>query len=173
MTTTAARNERSTTKDRYVSVLDCLHDFDVEFPTEQSAKVHVLEKLVCEVGVECRTCGTSSSPDSHDARHFPCSTCNRPIWTSAGTFFADVRNFRPWLAMIFLMEHGVAFTPSQFSSIIGVSTSTAAEMKRKLDDVILSEIPGDAPAVPSSLLPGCSVGGRLRRPLGSIREKNN
>lgn len=150
MTTAAvAKSKRDALERQYSKIVDCLSAFNAEVPNEDSARARVFAGLVENRGIECPHCRGVGMPGSE--RSFGCRKCKRIVWVTAGSFFENVRKMRPWLAMIWLFEHGVEFNPSQVCQSIGVSTSTAAEIKKKLDFLIASQMPADSPTVPSGL----------------------
>ena len=133
---------------QFASIAESLSRFEIAIPNEDSARAHVLAMLAAN-GVGCGNCGVVGFPGSD--RYFCCHGCKRPVWVTAHTFFENVRKLRPWLALIWLMERGILFNPNQVHSLIDVSCSTAAEMKRKLDFLVAEQMPPDSPTVPSGL----------------------
>ncbi len=124
-------------------------EFEVAIPDENGARVHYFQEVTSK-GVACY-CGHVGKPDDELARHFRCENCKKKVWVTAQTIFADVRKFRPWILVIQLMENGVKFTPHSLHELVGISASTLKDIKRKIDSVILSQMPEDSPTVPSGL----------------------
>ena len=124
-------------------------EFEVAIPDETSARLHYFHEATSK-GVACY-CGHVGKPDDELARHFRCEKCKKLVWVTAQTIFADVRKFRPWILVIRLMENGVKFTPHNLHELVGISVSTLNDIKRKIDSVVLSQMPEDAPTVPSGL----------------------
>jgi hypothetical protein len=72
-----------------------------------------------------------------------CQFCFKKRWLTAGTFFHRIRRARPWLAAIFLIEHGVAFNSFQFHRLLGIAYSSALSILKKVSVVIQSAMRDD------------------------------
>ena len=55
-----------------------------------------------------------------------------------------------WLAAIWLMEHGVALSSSGFHEVIDISQTSALNLIKRINTVLQSHMPENAPTVPSS-----------------------
>jgi hypothetical protein len=72
-------------------------------------------------------------------------------WLTARTFFHRIRLVRPWLAAIWLLEHGVSISASRFHKLVGIAYSSAFNLLKKLTMVIESQMGTDFELVSSAL----------------------
>lgn len=136
---------------RYANIVDSMRLFDAQIPNEDSARRSLFAALAEDRGIRCGGCGTFGMPGQDSKRFFVCRGCKRNVWITANTFFENVRRVRPWLAMTWLMEHGIPFNPYQIHELLCVSSSTAAEMKHKLDYLISEQMTADSPKAPTAV----------------------
>lgn len=125
--------------------------FNADFPTETDCLVEVQRRLDREGLLTCRYCGNGDIDRNYCKRAVRCRRCQRRTWLTAGTFFERMRIARPWLAAIWLMEHGVTLSSSRFHKLVGIAQSSALYIFKKITTVIQSHFQEDDPAVPSSL----------------------
>jgi hypothetical protein len=112
----------------------CWREFDRLFPTEEAC----VEEIRRMIGADskCAFCATPISDIPYGARSIKCQFCSKTHWLTAGTIFHRIRRARPWLAAIFLLEHGVMFNPFQFHKLLGIAYSSALAILKKLAMVI-------------------------------------
>jgi hypothetical protein len=108
----------------------CWRKFERLFPTEEAC-VEELRRLL-EMHKTCPACDNNIAHKIYGARFFKCRFCLKKRWLTARTFFHRSRRVRPWLAAIFLFEHGVAFNAFQLHKLVGVAYSTAFSILKKI-----------------------------------------
>ncbi len=121
----------------------CWQQFNNRFPTEAHC-VDALCNLLFEQGTQCRHCSGRDIQPSPGGRTIRCRTCSETSWLTAGTFFHGIRLARPWLAAIWLLEHGVRLSSSKFHKLVGIAYSSALSIFKKLTSVIHSKLEGEA-----------------------------
>lgn len=100
----------------------------------------------------CRHCHSQEVIRSPGQRIGYCAMCKKHVHITAGTFFHRVRKVRPWLAAIWLLEHGVMVNAHKLSEILALAYDTARNIFCKLALVMERHIASDAAEVPGSLL---------------------
>lgn len=133
-----------------VCTLEFWQQFNDEFPTEKHCVEALLMKTHMEQVYSCTNCGSRLKKRDLGSRMIRCSDCKRHTWLLAGTFFHHIKLARPWLAAIWLMEHGVAISACRFHKLLGIAYSTAWNIFKKLTTVIQTEMKEAAVSVPSS-----------------------
>jgi len=101
--------------------------------------------------IECRNCGNAGIEKNYGDRIITCIKCKKKRSLTAGTFFERMRLARPWLAAIWLMEHGVSLSSSKFQKLVGIAYSSAWNIFKKLTSVIQIQM-GEAAVSVSSFL---------------------
>jgi DprA winged helix domain len=134
---TAARETQKQTLLRH------LEQFKSLFKTERACMRALLSRLPTPV---CGRCGSKSTRRSADERIAICRDCGFRVSRTAGTFFDGIKKARPWLAIIWLLEHGVRFNINQLHSALEIAYSTAWEMYQRLMFVI-NKVMEDAEAL--------------------------
>ena len=135
--------------------------FTAEFATEADCLEELYRRAAEEGLLKCRSCGSADIQRKYGARVGRCRGCKKQTWLTAGTFFHRMREARPWLAAIWLMEHGVSFNSMRYQKLVDIAYSSALSIFKKVTTVIQSQMGEDAVAVPSSCF-SCLVCRRSR-----------
>jgi hypothetical protein len=125
--------------------------FNIEFPTEEACLQALSARIHPDGMIKCHHCRLTSLPENFHSRALVCRMCKRRCWLTAGTFFQRIRYARPWLAAIWLMEHGLSLSSSKFHKLLGIAYSTALSIFKKLTIVIQGQVGQEARCVPSSV----------------------
>lgn len=115
------------------ALLRHLEQFKSLFKTERACMRALLSRLPTPV---CGRCGSLSTSRQVAERIAICRDCGLRFSQTAGTFFDGIKKARPWLATIWLLEHGVLFNINQLHSALEIAYSTAWEMYQRLTFVI-------------------------------------
>ncbi len=100
-------------------------------------------------GPKCHKCH-SVHLDLHEGdRTATCLLCGKINYLTAGTFFHGVRRPADWVRAICLLEDGIVFSASMFSSLTGMALSSVSSMLSKLL-IVLSRQMESCPAERSS-----------------------
>lgn len=119
----------------------CAHawqQFESRFPTENDCWGELCARLEANGQAKCSYCGSKDLDKFSQARVRKCKTCNKKTWLTAGTFFNRIRLARPWLAAIWLMEHGVVISSLKLRALVGIAQSSALHILKKVATVIQS-----------------------------------
>lgn len=133
----AARESQKQTLLRHLELFKSL------FKTERACMRALLSRLPTPV---CGRCGSKSTGRRDAERIAICRDCGFQFSLTAGTFFDGIKKARPWLATIWLLEHGVRFNINQLHSALDIAYSTAWEMYQRLAFVI-NKVMEDAEAL--------------------------
>jgi len=125
--------------------------FVSRFPTEADCVEELLRISAEEGQLRCRACGNDELKRSRGCRVARCDGCGRENWLTAGSFFHRIRRARPWLAAIWLIEHGVAISSSRFHKLLDIAYSSALHIFKKLTMVLDSEMQGDGLSLRTSV----------------------
>lgn len=125
--------------------------FNTEFPTEEDCLEELYTRAAEEGLLKCRSCGSEHLDRTHGSRTARCRRCAKETWLTAGTFFHRIRQARPWLAAIWLMEHGVSLNSARFQRLVQIAYSSALAIFRKVSMVLDGQMGDGAPSLPSSL----------------------
>jgi len=124
--------------------------FNAEFPRETDCLEEVYRRAAEWGIIKCHHCGNTDVERNYGDRVIKCRSCKKKSWLTAGTFFHRMKLARPWLAAIWLMEHGQSISSSKFQKLVGVAYSSAWNIFKKLTTVIQSQMGEDVLAVSSS-----------------------
>ncbi len=113
----------------------CWRQFSAQFKSEKES-VEELCRILHAGGLSCRYCKSRDVLREHGARTIKCLNCMTESWFTAGTFFHGIRLARPWVAAIWLIEHGVGVSASKFHKLLGIAYSSAWSILRKLAMVV-------------------------------------
>jgi len=125
--------------------------FTRKFATEADCVEELYRRALDAGAVECKKCRGSDLVWVTGTRTLRCRQCNRLSWFTADTFFRRVRLVRPWLAAIWLLEHGVSISSLRFHRLVNIAYSTAWNIFRKLAMVMARQACAGAVAVQSAL----------------------
>ncbi len=125
--------------------------FNTEFPTEEDCLEELYRRAAQEHLLKCRNCGNADILKNYGERVINCRQCKKETWLTAGTFFNRIKHARPWVAAIWLMEHGISLSSSKFQKLVGIAYSSALNIFKKLTTVIQGQMGEDGLVVPSSL----------------------
>ncbi len=123
--------------------------FCKRYPDERSCSVFTRKHFSKDEKFDCSLCGFQNHVSNFESRTFKCVNCKKKIWILSGTFFERVRRFLPWLAAIWFIEDGVVISAAEFARLVGVATSTALAIFKKLSVVIESKMQKDFQEIPS------------------------
>ncbi|CAN5526925.1 hypothetical protein BH11CYA1_BH11CYA1_05680 [soil metagenome] len=88
------------------------------------------------------SCGCPFSHINRDkgARFYSCHTCKKDFWLTSGSVLSGVVRLRAWLAAIFFKDHGVAISAARLSRLVGVASSTALNIHKKIALVVCEQM---------------------------------
>ena len=109
-----------------------LEEFDAIHIDERICQAISLQWCIKLGFIACAYCNHHQVVTGELQRMYLCAKCRKEIWVTAGTFFDHVRKFRPYLAAIYLYEHGVILSASDQSKLLCISQSTADKITKKL-----------------------------------------
>ena len=124
--------------------------FCIRHPNEDSSAIFTRKTFFGDCRVSCPECSTETLLSNFKQRNIKCRNCKRKIWLLGGTFFNNVRRFRPWLAAIWFIEDGVSITAAHFARLLKIATSTALMIFKKLSMVIESRMEKMVERIPSA-----------------------
>ncbi len=113
-------------------------EFDKKFPTEADCAEGIYKYTLG--GIRCHFCGNKDLDREYGARVTKCGTCRKNVHLTAGTLFEGIRNCRPWLFGVWLLERGEAFSASMFAKVAGIAPATASVLLKKIKLVILKNM---------------------------------
>lgn len=125
-------------------------EFNTRFPTEETC-VEELYRRLSGNRRSCPECQSSSLVRQSGDRIGKCSMCKKKVRITARTFFHRVRSVRPWLAAVWLFEHGMIISSHRFAHLVGVAYDTARKIFGKLARVMEDHLPADAIELPGTL----------------------
>jgi DprA winged helix domain len=123
-----------------------LSNFGALYPDDELSTVALAERHGNDI-LKCRHCGSKNVEKDDGGRFIKCMECWKKTWLTAGTFFEYVKRPRAWLAAIWLREHGVFMSASEFHKLFGIALSSALNIFKKLGIVIDSEMNQDVLAI--------------------------
>lgn len=126
-------------------------EFENLFPDEQDCLKEFHRRSMLAGQLKCRYCGTTPENLNLQHRFIRCHICKKEFWLTAGTFFAGMKEPKPWLGAIWLMERGVILNSSRFHKLAGIAQSSAWYMLKKLTMVLMDNMVEGSIVVPSSL----------------------
>ncbi len=115
-----------------------IRKFDKKFPKEADCAERIYKFI--PGGIKCQFCGSKDLDWEHGARVTKCGKCLKNVHLTAGTLFKGVRNCRPWLLGIWLLEQGEVFSASMFAKEVGIAPATALVLLKKIKLVILENM---------------------------------
>lgn len=104
-----------------------------KFPTNEDC-LKELSKYIDEKCNHCKSRRLLREIGRRDAR---CIKCNRKTWLTAKTFFNSIKKPRPYLMAIILLAHGIRISGAAFARLMGISTSSAQHILKKVSSVLL------------------------------------
>ncbi len=125
-------------QDRERRLRKLLRKFDKKFPTEADCAEEIYKYT--HGGIRCHFCGNKDLNREHGARVTKCGKCRKNVHLTAGTLFEGIRNCRPWLLGVWLLEQGEAFSASLFAKVAGIAPATALVLLKKIKFVILKNM---------------------------------
>lgn len=143
-TTTTTRSEQTASdsvrqaakKARENRLMELWQQFNTEYETEGHCVEALFERLMDGREFRCRYCSSADINRQWGARFGRCGGCGRNVHFTAGTFFDGIKLVRPWLASIWLIEHGMVISANRLHELVDVAYSSAWEMLRKISLVL-------------------------------------
>jgi hypothetical protein len=129
----AEMQDQPETEDAYRKRI--LSNFDALYPDDQLSTVALAERPESDI-LRCRHCASKNVEKNDGGRFIKCMECWKKTWLTAGTFFEYVKRPRAWLAAIWLREHCVFMSASEFHKLFGIALSSALNIFKKLGMVI-------------------------------------
>ncbi|MCA9801176.1 MAG: hypothetical protein KC777_04280 [Cyanobacteria bacterium HKST-UBA02] len=99
----------------------------------------------------CVFCDGRDLARDRGSRVLLCRGCGKEVWLTAGSFFHRKKLLRPWLAAIWMMEHGVFINASQLKRLLNIAYSSAHYILRSLACVVEEQSSSASELVPSSV----------------------
>lgn len=150
------RTERDERKERNEKLLCELWDqFKKLFPEEEDCLRELYRRVMTASMVNCRYCGAAPESQVFNHRFVRCRNCKKQFWITAGTFFDGMKQAKPWLAAIWLMERGAVLNSSRFHKLLDIAQSSAWYLLKRITMVLVDHMNDECPNVPSSMF--CSV----------------
>lgn len=124
-----------------------------EFSRCYADEIDCVEDIYRIVGgsLICLFCDGRDFARERGSRVMLCRACGRKSWLTAGSFFHRKKLLRPWLAAIWMMEHGVFINASQLKQLLGIAYSSAHYILRSLACVVEEQSSTTYELVPSAL----------------------
>src|ERR1700678_1248555 len=97
--------------------------------------------------LKCSHCRSNNVEKDDGGRFVKCTECWKKTWLTAGTFFEYIKRPRAWLGAIWLREHGIFMSASQFHKLFGIALSSALNIFKKLGMVIENDMDEDVLAI--------------------------
>lgn len=135
---------------RKKEIAECWKKFLKKHPDEKTCSIFAIKMHFKDLLISCSTCGFVNKLSGSEARSLKCAKCKKKIWILSGTFFRKVRRFQPWLAAIWFIERGVEISASELARLVGVATSTALAIFKKLSVVVESKMGKDIGLIASA-----------------------
>ena len=126
-----------------VRLRDIWPEFERSVPNDSVAADVIFQALERAGKTICR-CSSVRIIRTPGSRKFKCTECHYETWFTANTLLNKVSNLRGWLAAIYLKQNRVVVTPSQLARLAEISPTGAAEIQKKLNVVVCSEMPDDS-----------------------------
>ncbi len=141
MTSEYSRRERrkSVRQEQLERLLESWRRFNERFPDEESCIVYV-NSMVGNGVTNCPYCSNEDLSTNLKERSIRCNSCRRFIYPTAGSYFHGIRKLRPWLARIYFFEEGVSVSSSMFARMLGIASSTAQTIFKKLSFVLVRRL---------------------------------
>ncbi|MGD9684925.1 MAG: hypothetical protein AB7W16_27475 [Candidatus Obscuribacterales bacterium] len=98
----------------------------------------------------CVFCKGREFARERGSRVMLCRACGKEVWLTAGSFFHRKKLLRPWLAAIWMMEHGATINASQLKRLLNIAYSSAHFILRSLACVVEEQSGTGSELVPSS-----------------------
>jgi DprA winged helix domain len=127
-----------------------LSNFGALYPDDELSTVALAERHGGDT-LRCRHCSSKNVEKDDGGRFIKCMECWKKTWLTAGTFFEYVKRPRAWLAAIWLREHGVFMSASEFHKLFGIALSSALNIFKKLGMVIDHDMNQDVLAISSRI----------------------
>lgn len=118
----------------------CWEKFLIKHPDEKACSIFAVKMHFKDLIISCSLCGFANECTEPEKRNLKCAKCKKKIWILSGTFFRKVRRFQPWIAAIWFIERGVEITAAELARLVGVATSTALAIFKKLSVVVESRM---------------------------------
>lgn len=124
-----------------------------EFSRCYADEVECVEKIfrIVDGSVICVFCDGRDFARERGSRVLHCRACGREVWLTAGSFFHRKKLLRPWLAAIWMMEHGVIINALQLKQLLNIAYSSAHYILRSLACVVEEQSSNTSDIVPSYL----------------------
>jgi hypothetical protein len=134
-------------------VCDALVRFSLQYPSEKDCMEELVKMLDKFEGTKCGYCLSVRVDRNYGSRKINCLTCRKTSSLTAGTFFHGIRQARPWLAAIWLMEEGIAVNSHRFHYLLKIAYASALHIFGKLTTVIANEMQDGSDAAARRFLP--------------------
>ncbi len=108
----------------------------LHFPTDEDC-LNELIRLFIGV-LKCNECGSSELERIGKNRSARCRRCHKTTWLTARTFLAGIKRPRAYLLQIILIGNGIAISASELARIVGIASSSAQCIVKKIDAAVQS-----------------------------------
>ena len=151
-------------------LMELWQQFNIEYETEGHCVEALFERIMDGKQFRCRYCSSADIDRPWGARVARCRGCGRNVYFTAGTFFDGIKLARPWVASIWLIEHGMVISANRLHELVDVAYSSAWEMLRKISLVLHAAMKEDDSAV--SVSSACFLGVVSKRSRSTPAEKH-
>ncbi len=123
-----------------------------KFRKKYSNDAKCVDGLVDEANLDtknCRECGSTDVKRKKGTPKVHCQKCKAVVNVFNDTIFERIKKPAAYLAAFWLKKHQIEVSENKFASLVGIAQSTAHEIHKKIDTVILETLMTD-PAVVDS-----------------------
>ncbi len=97
----------------------------------------------------CRECGSTNVKRKKGTPKVHCQSCKTVVNVFKNTIFERIKKPAAYLAAFWLKKHQIEVSENKFASLVGIAQSTAHEIHKKIDTVILETLMTDPVVVNS------------------------
>jgi hypothetical protein len=122
-----------------------------KFPTNDDC----LSELKKYFDEKCNHCQGKNLMREIGCRYARCLSCNKKTWVTARTFFHSIKKPRAYLMAFTLIKHGIEFSGAAFGRLVGIESSSAQHIIKKISMVLIPHLENHGPDTKSSDFAPC------------------
>jgi hypothetical protein len=107
-------------------------EFEISFPNEEACMEKLCQEIQRVLGNKCRKCNSDKRNRPFGSRRVRCCSCGARYSLTAGTFFNRIRNARPWVFIIFVLERVGKVNIAAIMEFAGCAYSSTWQMFHKI-----------------------------------------
>jgi transposase-like protein len=108
----------------------------LHFPTDEDCLNELIRLFIG--ALKCNECGSNDLDRIGNNRFAKCRRCRKTTWLTARTFLAGIKKPRAYLLQIILIGNGIAISASGLARIVGIASSSAQCIVKKIDAAVQS-----------------------------------